>query len=181
MDTESTKQARSLVFHYPEYPQTCISCRLPAPQRGSMSLLQVLQHTVVKMRVADPHCVLQGTSHAIQLWSAPTGTSLELLQFQMKQKKLSESPRPCLWTTPSVNLRFYCNHLVCKWSELWFSRPSQMFPWYLKATGKQVLPMDCSSIKLKYSQHEKFHLMFSGSLWWLSLTKTPGLSSPCSQ
>jgi len=39
----------------------------------------------------------------------------------------------------------------------------------LKATGKKGLPMDCSSIKPKYSQHEKFHLMFSGSLWWLSL------------
>lgn len=102
---------------------------------------------------------------AIQLWSAATGTSLVLLQFQMKQESskelfLFESPRPCLRTMLSVNLRFYCNHLVCKWSELWFSRLSQIFPWYLKATGKQVFPMDCASIKLKYSHHEKFHLIF---------------------
>lgn len=89
-------------FTIPRKPTNMYFLSVACTQRGSMSLLQVLQHTVVKMRVADPHCVLQGTFHvdcsAIQLWSAPTGTSLELLQFQMQKK--------AIWATSAVSVNY---------------------------------------------------------------------------
>lgn len=78
------------------------------------------------------------------------------------QRTVSIWVRLCELCRPSISLLLQPPGL----QELWFSRLSQIFPWHLKATGKQVLPMDCASIELKYS-HEKFHLMLSGSLWSL--------------